>query len=140
MIALGAILCGLVLPGPFKMGSVVFDVYTLIIGTSAVIVGTQVLICFLLAKQYASAAGLIPPGRGFSAFRRVTSLESALVFGGILTLIGVVGVVAAVVDWQGMASALSTTPRVMRLIVPAVTSSPSASRSSWARFSRASSI
>jgi Glycosyl transferase family 2 len=121
MIAVGVILCGLVLPGPFRMGSVVFDVHTLIIGTSAVIVGTQVLICFLLAKQYASAAGLLPPSPTFSAFRRATSLESALVFGGILTLIGICGVIAAVVDWQRHAFGPLDYTRVMRLIIPAVT-------------------
>jgi len=121
MIALGTILCGLVLPGPFRMGSMVFDVHTLIIGTSAIIVGTQVLISFLLAKQYATAAGLLPTGPRFSAFRRMTSLESGLVLGGILAIAGVTGVVAAIVDWERHAFGALDYTRVMRLIVPAVT-------------------
>ena len=68
MVSFGLLVCALVLPGPLKTGSVVFDVHTLIIGSSSIIVGTQVVICFLLAKQYATNVGLLPLGANFTAY------------------------------------------------------------------------
>ena len=121
MVTFGLLICALVLPGPLKTGSVVFDVHTLIIGTSAIIVGTQVVICFLLAKQYATNVGLLPLGAKFTAYRKIAKLENALIFGGLLTAVGFVGVVAAVLDWGAQSFGALDYSRMMRLIIPSVT-------------------
>ena len=121
MIGFGLLVCALVLPGPLKAGSIVFDVHTLIIGTGAIIVGTQVVICFLLAKQYATGVGLLPIGANFSAFRRIARLERALLLGGLLTGLGLIGIVASVAAWGAESFGAVDYTRMMRLIVPAVT-------------------
>lgn len=121
LVALGLVIGFLVLPGPLQMGSVVFDVHTLILGSSAVIVGTQVIIFFLLAKQYATAAGLLPMGDKFRSFRRVATLESSLMFGAVLVIAGMIGIVAAVVDWEARDFGELDYSSLMRLIVPSIT-------------------
>ena len=65
LVAFGLICNILVLPAPQRIGSVVFDVHTLLIGTTALVIGAQVLILFLLAQQYAISAGLLQEGRTF---------------------------------------------------------------------------
>lgn len=121
MIALGLLACGLVLPGPLRMGSVVFDVHTLVIGMAAILVGTQMVIFFLLAKQHAISVGVLPIGDTFKAFRRLFKLEYALLFAGGLVLLGVAGILVAVADWSALSFGALDYSRMMRLVVPAVT-------------------
>jgi hypothetical protein len=121
MIVFGVVACALVLPGPLRMGSVVFDVHTLVIGMAAILVGTQLLVFFLLAKQHAIAVGVLPLGDNFSAFRRLFKLEYALLFAGALVLLGVAGILVAVADWSARSFGVLDYSRMMRLVVPAVT-------------------
>ncbi len=119
--ALGLLTLGLVLPGPLHMGSVVFDVHTLIIGMCALVVGSQILVFFLLAKQHAIDAGVLPSGRNYETFRRNVRLEYALVVAGVLVLIGLVGVGVAVGNWGANSFGALDYSRMMRLVVPSVT-------------------
>jgi len=121
LIGFGLLACGLVMPGPLRIGSVVFDVHTLIIGMTAILVGTQILIFFLLAKQYAIDAGLLRLGPKFQAFRRLVTLERAVMVGGGLVGVGVVGVLGAVVVWSDESFGPLDYTRMMRLLIPAVT-------------------
>jgi hypothetical protein len=121
LIALGLLACGLVLPGPLRMGSVVFDVHTLVIGMAAILVGTQMVIFFLLAKQHAISVGVLPMGDNFSAFRRLFRLEYALLLAGALVLLGVAGILVAVANWSALSFGVLDYSRMMRLVVPAVT-------------------
>jgi hypothetical protein len=89
---------------------------------AAILVGTQVVAFFLLAKQHANAAGLLPGGKNFSAFRRYFSLERALLFAGGLVMLGSAGVVVAVVDWKLHSFGQLDTTQMMRIVVPSVTS------------------
>jgi hypothetical protein len=121
MIAFGLLICGMVLPGPLRMGSIVFDVHTLIVGMSAIIVGTQVVVFFLLAKQHASDSGILPQGRNFGSFRRVFRLEYALLLAGALIVLGIAGVIVAVIDWGAHAFGALDYSLMMRIVVPSVT-------------------
>lgn len=121
MIITGIVACGAVLPGPLRMGSVVFDVHTLVIGMAAILVGTQIVALFLLAKQHAIAIGVLPIGDNFRAFRRRFSLERALVFAGVLVLLGAAGIVAAIADWGSRSFGSLDYTQMMRLVVPSVT-------------------
>ena len=121
MMAWGLAVCGLVMPGPLRMGSVVFDVHTLVIGTTAIIVGMQVVNSFLLAKQYSIGAGLLPRDAAFEHFRSVATLEFALLFGAGLGVLGLGGIGYAVFDWGRHAFGTLDYSTMMRLIVPSVT-------------------
>jgi hypothetical protein len=121
MVAWGLAVCALVMPGPLRMGSVVFDVHTLVIGTTAIIVGTQVIHSFLLAKQYSIGAGLLPRDPAFERFRSVATLEFALLLGACLVLFGLGGVAFAVFYWGRHAFGTLDYSTMMRLIVPSVT-------------------
>jgi glycosyltransferase involved in cell wall biosynthesis len=121
MVALGLLSYALVLPGPLRMGSVVFDVHTLVIGMAAILVGMQVLCFFLLAKQHAIGVGVLPTGDNFNAFRRRFRLELALLLAGALVLGGIGGIITAVIDWGAQSFGVLDYSRMMRLVVPSVT-------------------
>jgi glycosyltransferase involved in cell wall biosynthesis len=121
LIALGLLANALVLPGPLHVGSVIFDVHTLIIAMSAILVGTQIVIFFLLAKQYATKAGLLPLSPRYGWFLRIMSLERAVILGSLLLVLGAAGIVGAVVLWENKSFGVLDYREMMRLVVPSVT-------------------
>lgn len=121
LVALGLLAFGLVLPGPLQVGPLRLDVHTLVVGMAGIVVGTQILLFFLLAKQYAIGAGLLQRGPNFAAFQRIVSLERGVTAGLLVTGLGVAGVIAAVVIWGRNAFGTLDYTHMMRLIVPSVT-------------------
>lgn len=121
LIALGLLANALVLPGPLQVGSVIFDVHTLIIAMGAILVGTQIVIFFLLAKQYATKARLLPLSPRYGWFLRIMSLERAVILGSLLLVLGVAGIVGAVVLWKNKSFGVLDYREMMRLVVPSVT-------------------
>lgn len=121
LIVFGLLINGLVLPGPLRLGSVIFDVHTLLVGMGAIIVGSQVVITFFLVKQYATKAGFLPLGPRFDKFTNIVTLERALIFGILLCLIGISGLVTAFFNWSSLSFGDLDYSKVMRLVVPSVT-------------------
>ena len=121
MVAFGLFAEALVLPGPLHVGSVVFDVHTLLVGMASVLVGSEILIFFLLAKQYGINAGLLPEGDNYRRYRRLFTLERAVLLGAAMTVLGVLGVVVAVWLWAANAFGNLDYSHIMRLLIPSVT-------------------
>lgn len=111
----------LVLPGPLRLGSVTLDVHTLMIGSSAIILGSQILLLFLLAKQHAVNSGLLPEGGRFHAYRQLSSLERAILLGILMLIAGASGVAWATLDWASRSFGALDYGNMMRLIIPSIT-------------------
>ena len=121
LVLLGFLAMAVVLPGPLRVGSVIFDVHTLLVGTAAILVGSEILLFFILAKQYAIKAGLLPEGPNFRFFRRVTTLEKAVFVGAALSVTGLAGLALALVEWGLAEFGKLDYSHMMRLVVPSVT-------------------
>lgn len=121
LVAAGVLTMSIVLPGPLLLGSVVFDVHTLVVAMGAILVGSQMALFFLLAKQYASNEGLLPEGERFSDYRRRVSLERSIVVGLILIVLGTVLLGWAVSLWAVSDFGDLDYSWMMRLVIPSVT-------------------
>jgi Glycosyl transferase family 2 len=110
-----------VLPGPLRVGSVVFDVHTLLIAMAAILVGSQTMMFFLLAKWFTINQGILPQGAAFQAFRRLVTLERAAVVGALAVAIGSAGIVWAVILWASAVFGQLDYSWMMRLVIPSVT-------------------
>jgi hypothetical protein len=121
LVLLGFFAMSVVLPGPLKIGSIVFDVHTLIMAMAAILVGSQMVIYFLMAKQFAVNNRILDEEPFFVAFRRVASLERTVMFGTILTLLGIGGVVGAIAEWGSVEFGRLDYAWMMRLVIPSVT-------------------
>ena len=100
--ALGIALVFWLLPGPRRLGSIVFDIHTMLFGMIFVLLGVQVISigCFVKVFSYSERFAL--PERSLEhALKRVT-LEEGLAVGAALTLLGLAGDVW--VFWQWAAS------------------------------------
>lgn len=110
----------LLLPGPLAVGPVVLDVHTLLVANAGLSIGLQLVLFFLLAKQFAANAGLVPPGWRFGVVRRAISLEGALIAGALLVLAGLGGIAAAAGVWGTAGFGDLDYQATMRLVIPAV--------------------
>jgi glycosyltransferase involved in cell wall biosynthesis len=119
------ILIGLVgmialVPEPLVIGRVKLGLTTLLLATTFVIIGTQVLLFGILVKQFAVNHNLLPKSRWLEMLFRVTSLEGLLVLGILLVALGGAGVLSAVLMWQETGFGPLAIEGVIRLVAPSL--------------------
>jgi glycosyltransferase involved in cell wall biosynthesis len=120
LVLLGLAGCVLLLPGPRVFYGIGFDVHTLLYAFVSVLLGFQLIAFGTFAKVFAISEGLLPPDPRLNrAFRWIT-LETGLIVGGLLTVIGIGGSVLAVSNWAGTSFGALEPLRMLRLVMPAV--------------------
>jgi glycosyltransferase involved in cell wall biosynthesis len=109
-------------PGDRAIGSVGFDVSTLLYFALAVIVGFQALYYFLTARWYGIMEGLLPDD---PLIRRIVErprrLEWALLVGGVLITAGLGLSLYAVSRWNEAGFGPLDYPDTLRVVIPAAT-------------------
>ena len=120
LVLLGLAGCVLLLPGRRVFHGIGFDVHTLLYAFAAVLLGFQLIAFATFTKVFAITEGLLPEDpRLKRAFRWVT-LETGLVVGGLLTLLGLAGSVFAVSGWARESFGALNTEHTLRLVMPSV--------------------
>ena len=76
------------LGGPIRVGGVLIDIHSMILGSLLTILGFQILALGLYGKIYAEAQGFMPPDRTIVSLRRYFNLERSLLLGGGVFLTG----------------------------------------------------
>lgn len=118
---IGAILLLALLPRPLELGGSVLDVHTMLGAASLLIVGVQILTFGMLARQFASNVGLLPPSESFERFRAKLSLERVLVVGVALILVAFGCAVGALGMWGAHGFGALDYVVAMRLVIPGAT-------------------
>jgi Glycosyl transferase family 2 len=121
LLAVGVVIGVAVAPGPLSIGSVTFDVDTLVGASAMVVIGFQAVLFALFTKVYASAEGFLPQDRWARRVLRVWSLERGLVAGFLLGVAGLVGAVVSLSDWHGAKFGQLDYSHSLRLMVPSAT-------------------
>lgn len=99
LMVLGLVAGGLLLRGPVHLGSVAFDVHTLLFAAMAVLIGFQSVAFAVLTKVFAIQSGVLPPDAGFHRWMHRVNLEKGLVAGGALIASGLALSLYAVNTW-----------------------------------------
>jgi glycosyltransferase involved in cell wall biosynthesis len=120
LMALGLLGMALILPGARTLGSVTFDVNTLLYAAAAVFIGFQSVIFAVFTKSYAINEGLLPEDPRMNTLFRYVTLETGLVVGGLMVLVGVGASVWAVSDWGARSFGELDPQQTLRLVVPAI--------------------
>ncbi|HEX2192313.1 MAG TPA: glycosyltransferase family 2 protein [Acidimicrobiales bacterium] len=103
---------------PVTIGSVTFDVDTLVAAGAALVIGFQAVIFGVLTKIYAIEEGFLPADRHVERLVRVVTLERGLVVGALIGLAGVSGLLASLVHWNLHDFGELNPRRSMRIVVP----------------------
>jgi hypothetical protein len=108
------------LPGPRQVGGVELDVHTLLYTAMAVLIGFQSVLFAVFSKVFTIAEGLLPPDpRMDTLFKKIT-LETGLIVGGVLVVIGLGGSAWAVWGWKDAAFGPLKPSETLRTIIPAM--------------------
>jgi glycosyltransferase involved in cell wall biosynthesis len=120
------VLCGLlgnllIMPGTFFVGPVGFDVHTLVVANTSVVIGTLVLIMGVIAKTFSAYSGMLPSTRASRFASRSGILSVGLLIGVTLAVIGLVPVVHSVQLWADVRFGSLNERDVLRWLVPGLT-------------------
>ena len=117
----GLLVGGWLIPGPRRIGTVGFDVHTLLYAAGAIIIGFQSVVFAFFTKIFAISEGLLPEDpRLTKAFKYIT-LETGLAAGSLLVVAGLAGSLYAFIHWSlGSFGALDAT-RTLRIVIPSLT-------------------
>ena len=110
------------LPGPRTVGSITFDVHTLLYAAMAVIIGFQTIVFAMFTKVFAISEGLLPDDPRLDKAMEIISLEIGLIVGLLLVVLGLAGSIYAVAFWDQRSFGTLDPTRTLRLVIPAVTS------------------
>lgn len=110
-----------IVPGPRTVAGVTLDVHTLLFAAVAVIIGVQTVGFAIFSKIYAIKAGLLPHDAALDRALDRLNLERGLVIGGLVTVLGLGGAVASLVQWgeRGFGAMMPT--ELMRIAIPSAT-------------------
>jgi hypothetical protein len=114
----GLVIGLLVLPGQLHVGSVTFDVDTLVAASAMVVIGFQSVMFWLFTQVYAGSEGFLPEEPNVQRLLGKLSLERGLVAGALLGLAGLGGLIFSLVYWHGRSLNYEHSLRIM---VPSVT-------------------
>ena len=108
------------LPRPRTIGTVTFDVHTLLYAMVAVLMGFQAVTFAVFTKVYAITEGLLPKDPSLDRLFKVITLEVGLAVGAGLIVIGFAGSAYAVHVWSvGHFGSLNASV-VLRTVLPSV--------------------
>ena len=118
LMAVGLVVGGALVPGPLTLGHVTLDVHTLLFAAVAVLIGFQSVSLAVLSKFFALRAGLRRPEAGFDDWFRHVTVESGLVAGGVLVVIGLTLSVDAVWIWGDRGFGHLQPAETLRWVIP----------------------
>jgi glycosyltransferase involved in cell wall biosynthesis len=121
LMALGAASMAWLLPAPRMVGGVTFDIHTLFYASLAVVVGFHSALFYIFARLYGMREGLAPREERFLRMTGAVTLESGLLAGLILLLVGVGLAVVALSAWSQTAFGVLSPEAAMRLVIPSGT-------------------
>ena len=99
MMALGLLLGALVAAGPVTLGTISFDVHTLVAGSLLTLAGYQAVLIGLAARIYALELEIGPPREVVQRAFRIFTLERGLLAGGFVFLLGLLLVGGLTYRW-----------------------------------------
>lgn len=121
LMTLGGIVSALLVRGPLHVGSVVFDVHTLLFAATAVLIGFQSVTFAVLTKVFAIHSGLLPFDERIHRWARRLNLERGLAIGAGLVAAGLLLSLYAVDAWGHRQFGNLTPGSLLRWVVPAGT-------------------
>ncbi len=108
------------LPGSRTVGSVTFDIGTLLYAASAIVIGFQAINFSVFTKVFAISEGLLPSDKRLERLFKYVTLETGLVVGAVLVLLGFGMSVYAVSSWGAHSFGNLEPTQILRIVIPSV--------------------
>jgi hypothetical protein len=119
LFAIGVIVGAALEIGPVKVGPFGFDISTLLLAGFCCLIGYQLVVFAVFTKVFAMREGFHPPNPGYAAMFRYVRLETGLVLGLLMVVLGVGGLILAVLSWRVLGFGALDPRTTMREVIPA---------------------
>ena len=106
--------------GPLHIGTVTFDVHTLLYAAVAVALGYQSVTFAVFTKVFTITEGLLPEDARLTRLFRYVTLETGLIAGALLTVFGIAGSTWALSLWSHAGFGAQEPRHLLRLVIPSV--------------------
>ncbi len=120
LILVGLLGCTILLPGPTVIHGIGFDVHTLLYAFVFILLGFQFVAFAMFTKVFAITEGLLPEDPRLNRVFRWVTLETGLVVGALLMIIGTAGSLFAVSGWGKSSFGALDPEHMLRIVMPAV--------------------
>lgn len=110
--------CAWLLPKPALIGTLGFDVHTLLYAFVAIVLGLQLVGFATLTKVFAISEGLLPEDTRLNSVFRYITLEMGVAVGFVMVTLGVSGSALAVSDWGAHNFGALDPSRMLRIVLP----------------------
>ncbi|NND88166.1 MAG: hypothetical protein HKM28_02845 [Flavobacteriaceae bacterium] len=118
----GLVLSIFLVLGPIEIGTITFDVNTLLFTTALFLIGVQFLIFYGLTRIYTVENELLPKPKKYDGLFTIFTLEKGLIAGALLVAFGIVLSIIAYLNWEAINFGDITNSNTLRMVIPAVTS------------------
>jgi glycosyltransferase involved in cell wall biosynthesis len=115
---LGTVAGAWLLPGPRIVGSVAFDLHTLLFSAMAILIGFQSILFATFSKVFAISEGLLPEDPRLNRLFTYVTLETGLVAGVVLVLAGTGAWVLGLEYWQMSHFGALDPEKTLRIVIP----------------------
>jgi len=119
LFAIGLIVGAALEIGPVKVGPFGFDISTLLLAGFGCLIGYQLVVFAVFTKVFAMREGFHPPNAAYAAMFRYVRLETGLVLGLLMVVLGIGGLILAVLSWQVLGFGALDPRTTMREVIPA---------------------
>jgi glycosyltransferase involved in cell wall biosynthesis len=120
-LVVGLALSVALLPGPLLVGAYTFDVDTLTYALGLVLIGAHITVFAVSAKVFGTQEGFLPVNPQFERFFKFITLETGLLFGCLLLLVGAGMLGYAIFLWHATGFGALSPTRMLRLTLPSAT-------------------
>jgi glycosyltransferase involved in cell wall biosynthesis len=103
-----------------RIGNVTLGVDTLVVCYALLIIGFQSVLFAVLTKKYGTNEGFLPPNPTFERILRQVSFERGVVMGLILFVVGLVGLVVAILKWKTVGFGSLNPTQELDIVIPSV--------------------
>jgi glycosyltransferase involved in cell wall biosynthesis len=121
MFGVGMLVMSRLLIGPIVIGSVGFDINTLLYASAATAIGWQSVIFWVCAKIHGTREGIVSPDPMFERVLGYVTLEKALLASLGLFVVGILMAIGSLFDWGAKGFHALDPLHSMRLVIPAAT-------------------
>ncbi len=120
LMLIGSLLGLWLLPNPRTVGTITFDVHTMVYAAAFVLLGFQAIAFAVFTKFFAISEGLLPPDPTLDKLFQYITLEVGIAVGTLLTTTGLATSVYAVGAWGSKHFGPLDYSHTMRLVIPSM--------------------
>src|SRR5262252_592261 len=122
LLVLGTTAMAWLLPGPRTIGMITFDVHTLLFAGMTILIGFQSINFAAFSKIFAITEGLLPEDRRLNKLFRYMNLETGLIAGAVLVLVGLGTWIFGLNYWRVRHFGALDPSMTLRFVIPGLVS------------------